>query len=284
MTLHERLEEDEILLSLGAYDAISAKMAQQAGAESVYMSGSSVATSVTGAPDVGLATMTELRDRAQQMAGTIDVPLIADADTGYGNPINVRRTVREYARAGVDAVQLEDQTFPKRCGHFDGKSIVETDVFVQKIRAATDELADDDVLVVARTDALAVEGVDAAIERATAYYEAGADVTFVEAPQSRAQMERIVEAVPGPHLANMATGGRTPTLPADELETIGYDVAIYAAEAFRGALKAYERIYEGILEEGSQEGVRDLIVDWDRRNEITGLDRIDDLEKRYGRD
>ncbi|MEF8975275.1 MAG: isocitrate lyase/PEP mutase family protein [Halapricum sp.] len=284
MGLKERLQEEEILLALGGYDAISAKMAYQAGAEAVYMSGSSVATSVTGEPDVGLATMTEMANRAHQMAGAIDVPLVADADTGYGNPLNVRRTVTEYERAGVNAIQIEDQTFPKRCGHFEGKSIVPAEEFVQKIRAATDARESEDFLIIARTDALAVEGVDEAIDRANRYKEAGADVLFVESPRDREEMERITDEAPGLHLANMAPGGLTPVLPADELQDIGYDITICPADAFRAALQTFEDLYSAILEHGSQEPVLDDMVDWEHRNEITGLDRIGELEERYAQD
>jgi 2-methylisocitrate lyase-like PEP mutase family enzyme len=281
MELRKRLESDEITIGLGAYDAISAKMADQLGGELVYMSGSSVATSTTGEPDVGLATMTEMGTRARQMASAIDVPLMADADTGYGNPINVRRTVEEYERAGVSAIQLEDQTFPKRCGHFEGKNVISSDEFAAKIRAAVDARESEDFLIVARTDALATEGVEDAIDRANRYRDAGADILFVEAPQSRDQMGRILTEAPGVHVANMATGGQTPVFPTDELEEMGYDVALYAAEAFRGALKAYQRIYSAILRDGSQDAIVDDIVGWEERNDITGLDRIQALEENY---
>lgn len=281
MALREQLESDGITIGLGAYDAISAKMADQLGGELVYMSGSSVATSTTGKPDVGLATMTEMATRARQMVEAIDVPLMADADTGYGNPLNVRRTVEEYERAGVSAIQLEDQTFPKRCGHFEGKSVISPDEFAAKIRAAVDARRSKDFLIVARTDALASEGVESAIERANQYQDAGADILFVEAPQSREQMVRIISEAPGIHVANMATGGRTPVFPADELEEMEYDIALYAAEAFRGALKAYQQIYSAILRDGSQEAIVDDIVGWEERNGITGLDEIQELEERY---
>lgn len=280
----ERLEGDDILYALGGYDALSAKMAYQAGADAVYMSGSSVAASVTGESDVGLTTMSEMANRAHEMAGAIDVPLITDADTGYGNPLNVRRTVREFERAGVTAIQIEDQTFPKRCGHFEGKDVIPAREFEQKIRSAADARESDEFLIVARTDAAAVHGIDDAIERAQRYQEAGADLNFVEAPTSVEEMERINEEVPGPNIANMATGGKTPILPADELEDMGYDIALYAAESIRGAMKTFERIFNSILENGSQEEIADEIATFEERNEILGLDKWMQYEQEFAAD
>ncbi len=280
----ERLQGDEILFALGGYDALSAKMAYQAGGDAVYMSGSSVAASVTGESDVGLTTMTEMANRAHEMAGAIDVPLITDADTGYGNPLNVRRTVREFERAGVTAIQIEDQTFPKRCGHFEGKDVIPAGEFEQKIRSAVDARKSEDFLIVARTDAAAVHGIDDAIERAQRYQDAGADLNFVEAPTSVEEMERINEEVPGPNIANMATGGKTPILPADVLEDMGYDIALYAAESIRGAMKTFERIFDSILENGSQEEIADEIATFEERNDILGLDRWMRYEQEFAAD
>lgn len=284
MSLMEQLEGDEIRYALGGYDALSAKMAYQAGADAVYMSGSSVAASVTGESDVGLTTMTEMANRAHAMAGAIDVPLITDADTGYGNPLNVRRTVREFERAGVTAIQIEDQTFPKRCGHFEGKDVIPAVEFEQKIRSAVDARESDDFLIVARTDAAAVHGIEDAIDRAQRYQDAGADVNFVEAPTSVEEMERINEEVPGPNIANMATGGKTPILPADELEDMGYDIALYAAESIRGAMKTFERIFDSILENGSQEEIAAEIATFEERNEILGLDKWMRYEQEFAAD
>jgi 2-methylisocitrate lyase-like PEP mutase family enzyme len=218
------------------------------------------------------------------MTGAINVPLITDADTGFGNPLNVRRTVQEFERAGVTAMQIEDQTFPKRCGHFEGKDVISSAEFEQKVRAAVDSRESDDFLIVARTDAAAVHGIDEAIERAQRYQDAGADINFVEAPTSVEEMERITEEVPGPHIANMATGGKTPVRPADELEDIGYDVALYAAEAFRGAMKTFQEIFNSILENGSQEEVVDDIIDFDKRNETLGFDKWVEYEQEYTAD
>lgn len=272
MRLRERIATEELLMVHGAWDALTARMAEQAGAEAVYMSGSCVSSSVHGGPDVGLTTMTEMVRRARQMSAAIDVPLVADGDTGYGNALNVRRTVREYERAGVDAIQLEDQVFPKRCGHFEGKRVVDAPEFAAKIEAATAARADDDFLVIARTDALAVHGVDEAIRRANLYREAGADVLFVEAPTDTDQMRLVTDAVEGPHLANMAAKGKTPPLSADELAAIGYDVAIYPSDAFKAALRTIKHVYETVVADRSQAAVLDEMVEWDERDDITTLE------------
>lgn len=277
----ESLESEGILVAPGAYDAASAKLAEQAGAEVVYMSGSSVSTSVHGYPDVGLTTLTEMTDRARRMVTAVDVPVFADADTGYGNPINVRRTVEEFERAGVAGVHLEDQVFPKKCGHFDGKDVVSTDEMVGKVRAAADARADDDFVVIARTDARAVEGFEAAIERSEAYLAAGADVIFFEAPESVDELEAVADRIDAPLLANMTEGGRTPMLTAAELDELGYDIALFPATGFKAVLKTLQDVYGEIADSGTQQNVLDELVTWEGRNEITGLDEILELERRY---
>lgn len=279
----ESIESDGILVAPGAYDAASAKLVERAGAEVVYVSGSSVSTSVHGYPDVGLTTLTEMTDRARQMAGAVDVPVFADADTGYGNPINVRRTVEEFEAAGVAGIHLEDQVFPKKCGHFEGKDVVATDEMVAKIRAAADARTDGFVLI-ARTDARAVEGFEEAVERSRAYLEAGADVIFFEAPESVDELEEVAERIDAPLLANMTEGGKTPMLTAEELEALGYDIALFPATGFKAALKTLQDVYAEIVEKGTQQGVLDELVTWEGRNEITGLDEITALEERYAVD
>lgn len=280
----ESLESEGILVAPGAYDAASAKLVEQAGAEVVYMSGSSVSTSVHGEPDVGLTTLTEMTDRARQMANAVDLPVFADADTGYGNPINVRRTIEEFEAAGVAGVHIEDQVFPKKCGHFEGKDVVATDEMVAKLRAAADARKDDDFVLIARTDARAIEGFEAAVERSRAYLEAGADVIFFEAPESVAELEAVAERVDAPLLANMTEGGKTPMLSSDELEELGYDIALFPATGFKAVLKTLQDVYAEIVEKGTQQDVMDQLVTWEGRNEITGLDRIRDLEARYAVD
>ncbi|WP_435181038.1 isocitrate lyase/PEP mutase family protein [Halorussus sp. AFM4] len=280
----ESVESDEILVAPGAFDAMSAKVVEQAGADVVYMSGSSVSTSVHGYPDVGLTTLTEMTDRARRMATAVDVPVFADADTGYGNPINVRRTVEEYEAAGVAGIHLEDQTFPKRCGHFEGKDVIPTDEMVAKLRAAVDARENGDFVLVARTDARAVEGFDAAVERSRAYLEAGADVIFFEAPESVAELEEAAERIDAPLLANMTEGGKTPMLTADELEDLGFDIALFPTTGFKAALKALQDVYAEIVEKGTQQEIMDEVVTWEGRDEVTGLDEINDLEARYATD
>jgi methylisocitrate lyase len=278
----ELLERSEILPAMGGYDALSARLIERAGGEVVYMSGSSVSTSVHGYPDVGLTTMTEMVDRARGMVAAVDVPVFCDADTGYGNPLNVRRTVEEYERAGVAGIHVEDQTFPKKCGHFEDKSVVPTGEMVGKLRAATDAREDEAFVVIARTDARAVEGFDAAVERAEAYLDAGADALFVEALESREELERIGEAFPDdPLVANMTEGGKTPLFTASEFEAMGYDAVLFPATGFKAAAKAMEELYAEIVETGTQEGMMDRLVTWEGRNEITGLDDVVELEERY---
>ena len=278
----ELIDRPEILPAMGGYDALSARLIEQAGGEVVYMSGSSVSTSVHGYPDVGLTTMTEMVDRARGMANAVDVPVFCDADTGYGNPVNVMRTVEEYERAGVAGIHIEDQTFPKKCGHFEQKDVVPTGEMVAKIRAATDAREDDDFAVIARTDARAVEGFERAVERSEAYVEAGADVLFFEAPTTREELERVGETFPDvPLVANMTEGGKTPLFTASEFEAMGYDVVLYPATGFKAAAKAMQELYEEIAGTGTQERMMDRLVTWEGRNEITGLDEMVELERRY---
>lgn len=275
------IDRDEILLAPGAYDAASAKLAAQAGADVVYMSGSSVSTTTHGYPDVGLTTLTEMTTRARQMATCVDIPVFCDADTGYGNPVNVHRTVEEYEAAGAAGIHLEDQTFPKRCGHFENKTVIPQAEMTQKIRAATDARSDPDFVIIARTDARAVHGYDAAIDRANAYADAGADVIFFEAPISRDELANAPEHIDAPVLANMAEGGKTPLVPASDLEDMGYAIVIYPATGFKAMLKALQTVYTELLTTGTPEGILDQLVTWEERNQITGLADITQLEQAY---
>jgi 2-methylisocitrate lyase-like PEP mutase family enzyme len=277
------LNEQDIVLALGAYDAQSARLLEQAGGALVYVSGSAVSTSVHGGPDVGLTTMTEMVDRVRGMTGAVDVPVFSDADTGYGGALNVRRTVEEFERAGVAAVHIEDQTFPKRCGHFEGKGVVDRTEMLARIRAAVD--AADDLVVCARTDAAATEGMDEAIDRARACAEAGAELLFVEAPESRADLERVGKTL-GDHrlLVNLTAGGKTPVLPAEDLDEMGFDVALYPSAAQKATIHAVRSVYDDILAAGTSEGVFDRLVTWEERNEVTGLAELQALEDRYVRE
>lgn len=279
----ELIDRDEILPAMGGYDALSATLIEQAGGEVVYMSGSSVSTSTHGEPDVGLTTMTEMVRRGRQMAAAVDIPVFCDADTGYGNPINVRRTIQEYERAGVAGVHLEDQVFPKKCGHFEGKDVIPVEAMVQKLRAAVDARRDDDFVIIARTDARAVHGFDDAVARSRAYIDAGADVLFFEAPESTDELAAVAELFGDevPLLANMTEGGQTPLLSTDEFDELGYDVVLFPATGFKAATKAMQTVFETIAKTGTQRDVLDMLVTWQGRNEITGLDDIVELERRY---
>jgi 2-methylisocitrate lyase-like PEP mutase family enzyme len=242
--LRARLAERRLIVAPGVFDGLSASLVARLGFPAAYLTGAGVAASGFGLPDIGLLTQTEMAERARVLVRALgDVPLIADADTGYGAALNVVRTVREYEAAGVAAIQLEDQAFPKKCGHLPDKELIEADAFVRKLRAALDARTDPDLLVVARTDARGPLGIDAAIERARAYAEAGADLIFVEAPQDTKEIERIAAEVPAPLLINLVIGGLTPIESTARLQELGYAVAIHpslplgaAAFAMLGAL------------------------------------------------
>jgi 2-methylisocitrate lyase-like PEP mutase family enzyme len=226
--LRELLDKRELIVAPGVFDGISAHLAKRTGHHAAYLTGAGVAASGFGLPDIGLVTATEMSDRVRMITGALgDVPLIADADTGYGAPMNVVRTVRSYDAAGVAAIQLEDQVFPKRCGHLPDKQVVDAAVFEQTLAAALDARSDDDLLVVARTDARAPLGLDAAIERANRYADAGADIIFVEAPQGVEEIERIARDVKAPLLINLVLGGLTPLESASRLQEMGYAIAIH---------------------------------------------------------
>jgi len=271
---------------MGGYDALSAKLIEKVGGEVVYMSGSSVSSSTHGYPDVGLTTLTEMVTRARQMVNAVDIPVFCDADTGYGNPINVTRTVKEFESVGVAGIHIEDQKSPKKCGHFEKKSIIPTEEMVKKIQAAVDTRQDDNFLIIARTDARAVHGYDDAISRCKEYLNAGADVLFFEAPETKSEIKNVAEEFryEVPLLANMTEGGKTPLLNADELENLGYDIILYPATGFKAAQKALKSIYLEILRTGTQRGALDNLTTWQERNELNGLDDIVAMEKKYAVD
>jgi 2-methylisocitrate lyase-like PEP mutase family enzyme len=234
--LRDLLDKRELIIAPGVFDGISAQLTKRTGHVAAYMTGAGVAASGFGLPDIGLVTATEMADRVRMIADTLgDIPLIADADTGYGAPMNVVRTVRSYDSAGVAAIQLEDQVFPKRCGHLAGKQVVDAAVFEQTLAAALDARSDDNLLVVARTDARAPLGLDEAIERANRYAQAGADVIFVEAPQDTGEIERIAREVDAPLLINLVLGGMTPLESASRLQELGYAIAIHPGNLLMSA-------------------------------------------------
>ena len=278
--LRQLLAGDDVVVAPGVYDGLSARLARHAGFAAVYATGGGIARSM-GYPDLGLLGMTEVIDRLAGIVEHAGVPVIADADTGYGNALNVRRAVREFARAGVAALHLEDQTFPKRCGHLDDKSLVPTAEMVQKLRAARDAAGVADLVLIARTDAIAVEGLDAALARARAYAEAGADVLFVEAPTSEAQIETIARSLPGPKLLNMFEGGKTPLVPPARLRALGYRIVIIPSDLQRAAIRAMQEVLAAIQRDGNSRAVAGRMASFAEREAIVGttdyltLDRQD---------
>jgi 2-methylisocitrate lyase-like PEP mutase family enzyme len=271
------------LIVPGAVNALSARVVEEAGFAACYVSGAGVTNSYLGVPDHGLLSVTELTDHVAAMADAVAIPLIVDADTGFGNAINVSRTVRQLERAGAAAIQLEDQLAPKKCGHFSGKEVVSTAEMVGKIRAACDARTDDAMMVVARTDARAGEGIDAACDRASAYAEAGADVLFVEAPRTIEEMRQVTTTVPGLHIANMVEGGLTPLLTRDQLAELGFAVGLYANAAMRGAVLGMRTVMEHLAKHGDTLNANDLMISWADRQNLVRKPAYDELERRYAR-
>lgn len=248
--LRQLLASGRTVVAPGVFDGLSARLAEQAGFPAVYASGGAIARSA-GIPDLGLLSLSEIVARLETIADAVTVPVIADADTGYGNALNVQRAVRAFERTGVAALHLEDQTFPKKCGHYEDKGLVPVAEMAQKLKAARDALSDQDFIIIARTDAIAVEGFAAALDRAGAYGEAGADVIFVEAPTSEEEIAAVARRFPGWKLINMFQGGKTPLLPVARLEALGYNIVIIPSDLQRAAIKAMQRALECIARDGS---------------------------------
>ena len=261
------LKSGRITVAPGAYDGLSARLVEQAGFPAVYASGGAIARSA-GVPDLGLLSMTAIADRLASMVDVVGAPIVADADTGYGNALNAQAAARAFERAGVAAFHLEDQTFPKRCGHYDDKSLVPTAEMVQKLKAVRDVLHDADFVVIARTDAIAVEGFAAALDRAAAYLDAGADVSFVEAPTSETEIAEIAKRLPGWKLINMFEGGKTPLLPVSRLEALGYQLVIVPSDTQRAAIKAMQRVLVAIARDGSAAAMRGEMASFAEREAI----------------
>ena len=282
--LRELLVQRGLLVAPGAYDALSARLIAQAGFPAVYMTGFGTAASVLGQPDVGLLTMSEMVSRAAALAAVVgDRPLIADADTGYGNPINVRRTVREYERAGVAAIHIEDQVWPKKCGHMEGKQVIPIDEMVQKIRAAVDARQDPDFVIIARTDANAVYGLEDALRRGRAYREAGADVIFIEAPRSIEELRAIAQAFPDvPLLYNWAESGKTPLLPLEEIHALGFKLVIFPVSMLFAATQALLDLLEALKQGQTSLAFAERMVTFSQFTDQIGLPEIQALERRYG--
>ena len=278
--LRELIRAGVVVVAPGVYDGLSAKLVARAGFPAAYATGGGIARSM-GYPDLGLLSVSEIVDRLANIVEHAGIPIIADADTGYGNALNARRAVREFERAGVAALHLEDQTFPKRCGHYDDKSVVSTVEMSQKLRAARDAMSDPDIVLIARTDALAIEGLDAAIERAHAYADAGADVIFIEAPVSLAQIEAIAQRVPQPKLINMFQGGKTPLVPVDRLRQLGYQIVIIPSDLQRAAIHAMEETLAAIRRDGSSAAIVDRMASFNDRERVVDTAAYLDLDRKY---
>ena len=278
--LRTLLNTGGLITAPGVYDGLSARIAESAKFEALYISGGAIARSM-GYPDVGLVTQTEMVKRLEEIRAVTTIPLIMDADTGYGNAINVVRTIRAYERAGAAALHIEDQVEPKRCGHYEGKEIVSAHEMEQKIRAAVETREQGELVIIARTDARAVSGLEAAIERGNAYAEAGADMIFVEAPQSVEEIEQIAQEVNAPLLINMFWGGKTPLVPADQLATLGYRLMIVPSDLQRAAIRAMQRAAAVIRQDGNTAAMADEMVSFVEREEVIGKPEVDALQKRF---
>jgi 2-methylisocitrate lyase-like PEP mutase family enzyme len=281
--LKNRLSSPEILLAPGVYDALTALVAAQAGFDALYLSGASIAYTQLGRSDVGLTSYIEVEQTLARITERVDVPVIVDADTGFGNALNVMRTVKGFERAGAAMIQLEDQTFPKRCGHLDGKSVVPVNEMEGKLAAALDARARASTLILARTDAVAVEGLDAAMDRAEAYLASGADALFIEAVRSPEQMDAVCRRFASrvPLLANMVEGGKTPVLPVSELQARGFRIAIFPGGTARAAVHALQGYYASLHEHGSTLPWKDRMLDFDGLNRVIGTPELMAMGKRF---
>ncbi len=275
------LARHRLLVAPGVFDGLSARLVQEAGFEAVYLSGGAVARSM-GVPDIGLLTMSEVLERAAQVVSAVTIPVIADADTGYGNALNLVRAVREFERTGVAAIHIEDQVTPKRCGHLEGKEVVSLEEMKKKLEAAFASRTDAEFAIIARTDARAVHGLEDAIRRAKSFARLGADAIFVEAPQSEAEMETIARSIPDvPLMVNMFKGGKTPFLPAARLEAMGFRIAIFPSEMQRAAIHAMREALALLKKEGSTEAMDDRLATFQERDKIVGLKEWQTLEQKY---
>ena len=283
-TLRSRLAAPPILVAPGVYDALTAHLAERTGFSSVYVSGAGIAYTRLGRPDIGLVAMSEVADTVALIRDRVGSHLIVDADTGYGNALNVARKVRLFERAGANAIQIEDQAFPKRCGHLDNKTLIPAQEMVGKIKAALDARHSRETLVIARTDAIAVEGFEPAIARALSYRDAGADVLFVEAPKTRDELKRISPALKGvPLMANMVEGGKTPPLKAADLETLGFSLVIFPGGIVRAVAHLAGEFYASLAANGTSEPFRNRMHDFDGLNDVIGTPAMIEVGKQYER-
>ena len=270
-TLRQLLNSGKTLIAPGAFDGLSARLIEQAGFDCIYGSGGAISRSA-GFPDLGLLSFSEVVERYMQMVEVTHIPIVADADTGYGNEMNMRRTIEIYEKIGLAGCHIEDQSFPKRCGHLDDKSLIPANEMVLKIKAACKARKDKDFLIIARTDAIAVEGFDAAIKRANDYAAAGADMIFVEAPQTLEQIQMIAQQVKAPKLINMFYGGKTPLVPANDLQKMGYQLVIIPSDLQRAAIRAMQNTLQAIKKDGDSKSVNDQLASFTEREKIIARD------------
>lgn len=282
--LKQSIRSGKIVVAPGAFNPLAAKIVEQSGFSAVYMTGYGASADLLGAPDFGLLTLTEMANHAARTVQAVTVPVVADGDTGYGNPLNVRRTVQEYERAGVAAIHIEDQVMPKRCGHMEGKQVIDAREWAKKIQAAVDTRSDPDFLVIARTDARAVHGLDEAIVRAKMAIAAGADMIFVDAPQSVDELKMLRESVDAPLMANMIEHGKTPLLSVPELQAIGYNLVIYPLTSLYAAAGAMLAAMAELQATGTTAGCIAQMLTFQRFNELVGLKEMQRLETKYRED
>jgi 2-methylisocitrate lyase-like PEP mutase family enzyme len=281
-TLRTRLARKPIVVAPGVYDALTAHLAERAGFSTLYVSGAAIAYTRLGRPDIGLVAMNEVAETISMISDRVRANLVVDADTGYGNALNVGRTMRLFERAGARAIQLEDQAFPKRCGHLDDKTLIPSEEMIGKLKAALDARRSRETLVIARTDAVAVEGFDRAVARAVSYRDAGADILFIEAPKTRAELQRIAPAVSNvPLMANMVEGGKTPPLNATELEAIGFSLVIFPGAIVRVLARAADEFYTALAAKGTSEPFQNRMYDFTALNEVIGTPEMIALGKQY---
>ena len=283
-TLRTLFQRDEMLVAPGVFDMISAKVADSFDFDVLYMTGYGVVASHLGLPDAGIATYTDMVSRVRQIAGGVKTPLVADGDTGYGGLLNLEHTVAGYEAAGAAAIQIEDQEFPKKCGHMAGRRVIPLEDMVQKIRVAKDTRSSDDFMIVARTDARTTHGLDEALRRADAFAEAGADVLFVESPESEEEMRTICERFDLPLLANMVEGGRTPVLTKDELQSLGYKIAIFPGSGFLATAAALDATYSQLKSHGSTAGSNVPFYPFADFSSLMGFDKVYAFDKKYQQD
>jgi 2-methylisocitrate lyase-like PEP mutase family enzyme len=281
-TLRTRLTRKPIVVAPGVYDALTAHLAERAGFSTLYVSGAAIAYTRLGRPDIGLVAMNEVAETISMIGDRVRANLVVDADTGYGNAHNVGRTMRLFERAGARAIQLEDQAFPKRCGHLDDKTLIPPEEMIGKLKAALDARRSRETLVIARTDAVAVEGFDSAVARAVSYRDAGADILFIEAPKTRAELQRIAPVVSNvPLMANMVEGGKTPPLNATELEAIGFSLVIFPGAIVRVLARAADEFYTSLAAKGTSEPFQNRMYDFTTLNEVIGTPEMIALGKQY---